>query len=817
MTSFKKTILFLGLILVSFCQQVDAQEPITITSWKILGPFMIAPRDGGIDPLQKYGGERNIIPSDEQVFHSLYPPKGELRWQTLEADSDQIEVNYEGINWDTPYERLGSIGLLNLGYAFTEVESETETMALVSTRKVPAFVLNGKVFQGEPYFGNFFKTAVKLRKGKNRILVKFAGKYRRKFRFQITPTSKKAVFLEDFTKPDLVPDLKQTEFPIAVPVLNIQEDWLRGAKIIVEQTPGKTLQEFDLDPIPPFGILKMPLLLKLEKSPKEELNLKIRLVKDDVLDQTDFKLESKNLEQPHRVTFVSKIDHSVQYYSIRYPKNYDPQKSYAAIFSLHGAGVEASLLASQYSSKDWAFVITPTNRRPYGFDWQDWGRLDFLEVYDLAVNALPIDQERVYLSGGSMGGQGTWHIGLHHPSLFAALAPQAGWSTLHVYQPFAMQPSRMFASPEILLSRERARHDANNLFFLENAEHLPVIITQGAKDKTVPPMHARLFQKHLEIRDYQVNYRELQDKAHWWDEPRSEGGGSDAVDNNEIIEFLRKQKREIPNSFKIRLYDLSLNDRFYWIRVLSQEKSMSQTRIDASVKDGQVILETENVRSLEIDLESLKHDVDQIHWNGVKTLVSGNQKVVLGEHLESPLAQTIRKHGAFKSVFFSPFVLVIDDDPETLDLARLISVGWWRRGNGYVRILRDSEVTREVIENFNLILLGSPSKNLLIKDLLPKTPAKLNAHGIELDGKNFKGKLSLAMIYPNPLNPQKMVAFLTGNSKKMERLSLYALPLYSGSGIPHYMIFDLEVKQYGWGGVRAAGFFNEQGKPEKEF
>ena len=79
---------------------------------------MIAPRDGGIDPLQKYGGERNIIPSDEQVFHSLYPPKGELRWQTLEADSDQVEVNYEGINWDTPYERLGSIGLLNLGYAF---------------------------------------------------------------------------------------------------------------------------------------------------------------------------------------------------------------------------------------------------------------------------------------------------------------------------------------------------------------------------------------------------------------------------------------------------------------------------------------------------------------------------------------------------------------------------------------------------------------------------------------------------------------------------------------------------------------------------
>ena len=111
--------------------------------------------------------------------------------------------------------------------------------------------------------------------------------------------------------------------------------------------------------------------------------------------------------------------------------------------------------------------------------------------------------------------------------------------------------------------------------------------------------------------------------------------------------------------------------------------------------------------------------------------------------------------------------------------------------------------------------LAEFSLGSLIKDLLPKTPAKLDAHGIELDGKPFKGTLSLAMIYPNPLNPQKMVAFLTGNSKKMERLSLYALPLYSGSGIPPYMIFDMEVKQYGWGGVRAAGFFNEQGKPEK--
>jgi hypothetical protein len=262
------------------------------------------------------------------------------------------------------------------------------------------------------------------------------------------------------------------------------------------------------------------------------------------------------------------------------------------------------------------------------------------------------------------------------------------------------------------------------------------------------------------------------------------------------------------------LYDLSLNNRFYWIRVLSQEKPMTQTRIEASVNNGKITLKTENVRSLEIDLEQLQNEVNQVHWNGTMISVSGKSKLVLGNNFESPMAQAFRKHGAFKSVFFNPFVLVIDDDPGTLDMARLIAGGWWRRGNGYVRILKDTEVTKEVIKNFNLILLGSPSRNLMLKKLLPKTPAQLSDSGIQLDGKNFEGELSLAMIFPNPLNLKKMVAFLTGNSDKAERLSLYALPLYSGSGIPHYMIFGEDVKQYGWGGVRDAGFFNRFGGME---
>src|SRR5258705_9822109 len=38
-----------------------------------------------------------------------------------------------------------------------------------------------------------------------------------------------------------------------------------------------------------------------------------------------------------------------------------------------------------------------------------------------------IDPNRVYLTGLSMGGHGTWYVAYRHPELFAAIAPLCGW------------------------------------------------------------------------------------------------------------------------------------------------------------------------------------------------------------------------------------------------------------------------------------------------------------------------------------------------------------------------------------------------------
>ncbi|MEZ5975322.1 MAG: hypothetical protein R3E96_10910 [Planctomycetota bacterium] len=51
--------------------------------------------------------------------------------------------------------------------------------------------------------------------------------------------------------------------------------------------------------------------------------------------------------------------------------------------------MEAISQARAYQAKDWATVVAATNRRPFGFDWEDWGRMDALEVLGLAESTFP--------------------------------------------------------------------------------------------------------------------------------------------------------------------------------------------------------------------------------------------------------------------------------------------------------------------------------------------------------------------------------------------------------------------------------------------
>ena len=48
-------------------------------------------------------------------------------------------------------------------------------------------------------------------------------------------------------------------------------------------------------------------------------------------------------------------------------------------------------------------------------------------LLDDVIAKYAVDEDRVYLTGLSMGGQGSWHLAIRFPHRFAALAPICGW------------------------------------------------------------------------------------------------------------------------------------------------------------------------------------------------------------------------------------------------------------------------------------------------------------------------------------------------------------------------------------------------------
>ena len=109
-----------------------------------------------------------------------------------------------------------------------------------------------------------------------------------------------------------------------------------------------------------------------------------------------------------------------------------PDAKPALVLTLHGAGVEAIGQARAYKPKDWAYIVAATNRRPYGFDWEDWGRLDALEVLAEAARLFATDPARTYLTGHSMGGHGAWQVGATVPGPLGGHRAERRLAQLHV-------------------------------------------------------------------------------------------------------------------------------------------------------------------------------------------------------------------------------------------------------------------------------------------------------------------------------------------------------------------------------------------------
>ena len=119
------------------------------------------------------------------------------------------------------------------------------------------------------------------------------------------------------------------------------------------------------------------------------------------------------------------------------PEDYknDKDKKWPTILFLHGMGERGDDLELVKihgipkivnSKKDFQFIaISP--QCPIDFVWRDEEMLIALESLLLKIiKNFRVDKSRLYVTGLSMGGRGTWAIAAYRPDLFAAAAPICG-------------------------------------------------------------------------------------------------------------------------------------------------------------------------------------------------------------------------------------------------------------------------------------------------------------------------------------------------------------------------------------------------------
>lgn len=133
-------------------------------------------------------------------------------------------------------------------------------------------------------------------------------------------------------------------------------------------------------------------------------------------------------------TFSKRVSRAISLdYLLFLPKAYEtkPDQKWPLILFLHGAGERGTnvwLVATHgppkivKSQPDFPFIVV-SPQCATGRTWSDDALLALLTDIQTRYN---VDPTRVYLTGLSMGGFGTWSLGLTHPEKFAAIAPICG-------------------------------------------------------------------------------------------------------------------------------------------------------------------------------------------------------------------------------------------------------------------------------------------------------------------------------------------------------------------------------------------------------
>lgn len=233
--------------------------------------------------------------------------------------------------------------------------------------------------------------------------------------------------------------------------------------------------------------------------------------------------------QPRRSIRVRGVDAE---YALYVPPSYSPEQPMAFILCLHGAGFTGEAYLDRWIPRLGEKYILACPSVTMGSWWTRYGEDLALTVLQEVQKDYHIDPDRVFLTGMSNGGIGTWIIGMHHADRFAGIAPMAS------------------GIDDVLFP------------FVENLVHTPVYVIHGAEDQVMPVQLSRDLVKEMERRGIPYQYQE-----HTWTHPHAGGHFFPRQALPELMTWFDTQQREpLPRTISL-VRDATHLTPFSWVRI----------------------------------------------------------------------------------------------------------------------------------------------------------------------------------------------------------------------------------------------------------
>ena len=307
------------------------------------------------------------------------------------------------------------------------------------------------------------------------------------------------------------------------------------------------------------------------------------------------------------LAFVSSHDRTLQLYSLTLPKGWDAEKSYPLMVYLHGSvpnpnplwfagwsfgpAKKADPTAEPATELIPHFHLDPWGRGNSGY--RDAGEVDVWEALkDVRAN-FKTDEDRTYLCGHSMGGFGTWAIGLRTPDVWAALGIYSGGG----------------------------RNTGAGL--AGNAAYLPVNIWHGGKDPTVPVKMAHDMATELLKYGNEAKVVVSENAGHM----------IPGAEKPALRAWLLQHRRKRPDSFSY-VADTPGHTGAWGITMRRDEARDPMPRFECKIEGHTVRIDSTGTTGLDVDLGvgglGLEGEVTVI-WNGKEAYKGPAGQTQLGD------------------------------------------------------------------------------------------------------------------------------------------------------------------------------------------